>query len=467
ISSDEAPQTYIVQLNSANNKDSHFAMINSCYNKNADNSLTAQSSDPNTIKDVSFDGFTAYIASLRPSEADSLSKRSDVKTVEQNSEASINAPYHYNYHDNYINYNYNYPDNKNHYNYPNNKKNHYNYLDNKKHYNLDNKNHYNYPDNKNHPNNKNQYNYPDNHNKYNYHNHATKTTKTHPTHTLTPAHNHCHGFKTQKSAPFNLDRIDQAKFPLDGEYNYPKSSGSGVNVYIIDTGIKTDHVEFGNRATRITWGVAKLVRLIAVKVFNAGGSGSFSDVIAGIAYVASQHKNSTNKNTVVNMSLGGGRNQAVNDAVKALTNMGIHVVVAAGNSAADSCSFSPASEPSAICVGATEDTSDAVTDFSNFGTCVNIFAPGRNIQSAWITSKNSTSILSGTSMATPHVTGTIALIIAKSGNLPPAQMKEALDNLATPDIIPVNTLKQSPNRFLRVPNCTHPKEDKKDYHNYF
>ncbi|CAG8703230.1 26673_t:CDS:2 [Gigaspora margarita] len=190
-------------------------------------------------------------------------------------------------------------------------------------------------------------------------------------------------------------------------------------------------------------------------------------IIAGLAYVASQHANSTNKNTVVNMSLSGARAQALNDAVKALTDMGIHVVVAAGNGATDACNSSPASEPSAICVGATEDTSDAVTGFSNVGPCVNIFAPGKNVMSAAIASNNSTAVRSGTSQSTAHVTGTIALIIAKSGNLSPAKMKKALDNLATPDIIPVDTLKQSPNRFLRIPDCTHTKEDKKDYHNYF
>ncbi|CAG8596558.1 7507_t:CDS:2, partial [Gigaspora rosea] len=247
--------------------------MNSCYNKKTDNSLNVQSNDPNTIKDVSFEGFIAYIANLRPSEADSLSNRSD-----------------------------------------------------------------------------------------------------------------------------NLDRIDQAKLPLDGEYNYPKSSGFGVNVYIVDThGTHVAGIVGG-----ITWGVAKLVRLISIKVFDASGPGTFADVIAGLAYIASQHANSTNKNTVVNMSLGGDRNQAVNDAVKALTSMGIHVVVAAGNFADDACNFSPASEPSAVCVGATEDISDAVASFSNFGSCVNIFAPGTNIKSAGITSKNSTAVHSGTSMATPH-----------------------------------------------------------------
>ena len=151
------------------------------------------------------------------------------------------------------------------------------------------------------------------------------------------------------------------------------------------------------------------------------------------------------------MSLGGGLNQATNNAVKALTDNGVHVAVAAGNSAEDACNASPASERSATTVGATEVTSDNVTNFSNVGKCVDIFAPGVDVLSAGIKSKNDTRVFSGTSQATPHVTGTIALIIGQFGNSPVAKMAETLGKFATKGVIPKETLKGSPNVFLRVP----------------
>src|SRR5436190_12256349 len=151
------------------------------------------------------------------------------------------------------------------------------------------------------------------------------------------------------------------------------------------------------------------------------------------------------------MSLGGGKNQPINDAVKALTDKGVHVAVAAGNNAADACKASPASEPSAITVGATEDTSDNVTDFSNVGKCVDIFAPGRNIKSAGIGSNDDTAVFSGTSQATPHVAGIVALIIGEFGNSSAAEMTNKLIDIASKGVISENTLKGSPNVFVRVP----------------
>ena len=157
------------------------------------------------------------------------------------------------------------------------------------------------------------------------------------------------------------------------------------------------------------------------------------------------------------MSLQSSRDIALNMRVKELTDAGIHVVVAAGNRAkgakepVDACTISPASELSAITVGATEDISDSVTDFSNFGKCLDIFAPGRNIKSAGIASNVATRILSGTSQASPHVAGTVALIIGEFGNSPTAKMAMTLNNFATKGVIPPSTLKGSPNVFLRVP----------------
>ncbi|CAG8644315.1 16849_t:CDS:2 [Funneliformis caledonium] len=281
----------------------------------------------------------------------------------------------------------------------------------------------------------------------------------------------------QRKPIFNLDRIDQERFPLDRKYEFPNSAGKGVNVYVVDTGIRITHKEFEGRATfgkaccfgcltvddnghgthvagtvaGKNFGVSKKSNLIAVKVLNAFGSGSYSEVICGLSFVLEQHRKSKNKKTVVNVSLGGGRSDVLNKMVKTLTKAGIHVVVAAGNSAADACEFSPASEKTAITVGATEDITDKVTSFSNFGTCVDIFAPGLNIKSAGFETNNSTKVLSGTSMSSPHVAGTVALIIANNGNTSPANMAKKLKQLGTNNVIPRETLKGSPNEFLRIP----------------
>ncbi|CAG8843407.1 42992_t:CDS:2, partial [Gigaspora margarita] len=278
-----------------------------------------------------------------------------------------------------------------------------------------------------------------------------------------------------------LDRIDQAKFPLDGKYTYPNSSGQGVNIFIVDTGIRKTHKEFGGRAKSgsvfcggcesdddenghgtncasiaagKTFGVAKKATLIAVRVLDANGSGKASEIINGLSFILDQHNHATNKNSVVSMSLGGPKSKALNKVVKALTDAGVHVVVAAGNEAIDACLESPSSELSAITVGATEDKNDHITEFSNFGKCVDIYAPGRNVKGAGIKNDHDTSEESGTSQATPHVAGTLALIIAQSGNKSPAQMAVALDNLSIKGTIVFDDPKAkatSKNSFLRVP----------------
>ncbi|RIA98388.1 peptidase S8/S53 domain-containing protein [Glomus cerebriforme] len=276
----------------------------------------------------------------------------------------------------------------------------------------------------------------------------------------------------------NDDRIDQAKRPLDGKYTFPDSAGKGVNIFVVDTGIRTTHSEFNGRAkfgksfcdgcndqdenghgTHVssiaagkTLGVARNANLIAVRVLDKTGSGSNSAVINGLSFVLQQHNNGKNKNSVVNMSLGGASSQAVNSAVKDLTDAGVHVAVAAGNDGEDACKSSPASEPSAVTVGATEEDSEQITDFSNIGTCVDIFAPGRNIQGAGIKNDNDGAVFSGTSQATPHVAGTLALMIAKDGNKSPADLAKDLNDLSTKGVVEGIGNTKSPDSFLRIPS---------------
>jgi len=231
-------------------------------------------------------------------------------------------------------------------------------------------------------------------------------------------------------------------------------SGQGVDVYIIDTGIKLTHNEFqGGRAVwganyvdsirddnnghgthcagtagGSTVGVARNCRLIAVRVLNGQGSGTNSGVISGINYVR-ETSATRNNPAVASMSLGGGQNAAMNNAVAALVSAGVTTAVAAGNDNANACNYSPASTPSALTVGATStDASgnDIRSSFSNFGTCVDIFAPGSNIFSAGIASNTAYSTLSGTSMACPHVAGLAAVILHRQPNLSPNGVKAAM-----------------------------------------
>ncbi|CAG8712362.1 7284_t:CDS:2, partial [Cetraspora pellucida] len=291
----------------------------------------------------------------------------------------------------------------------------------------------------------------------------------------------------QRKPEPGLDRIDQSKVALDKKFAFPDSAGQDVNVFIVDTGIRKTHEEFEGRAksggafcdgctsdddghghgTQVagivagkTFGVSKKSIVIAIKVLNDTGEGTMSDLLSGLTSVLAQHQNATNKNTIVSMSLGGPKTYAINSAVKALTHAGVHVVVAAGNDADDACNISPASEPSAITVGAvdiepTDNKTNNIAYFSNFGKCVDIFAPGVHIKSAGNQDDNATLIFSGTSQATPHVSGTIALIIAKEGNKSPADMATALKTLSTTNAINFDAVlgaeKDSPNNLLRVP----------------
>jgi aqualysin 1 len=257
---------------------------------------------------------------------------------------------------------------------------------------------------------------------------------------------------TQSNPPWGLDRIDQRALPLSNTYTYT-TTGAGVNAYIIDTGIRRTHSQFGGRAvvgfdaigdgrntadchghgTHVagtvggaTYGVAKAVRLYAVRVLSCSGSGSTSGVIAGVDWVTARHV----KPAVANMSLGGGPSTALDTAVRNSIAAGVTYAIAAGNSNRNASTASPARVGEAITVGSSTRT-DARSSFSNFGSVVDIFAPGSSILSAWITSDNASATLSGTSMAAPHVAGVAARYLQSAPSASPAQVRNEIVNNAT------------------------------------
>ena len=275
---------------------------------------------------------------------------------------------------------------------------------------------------------------------------------------------------TQTGAPWGLDRADQRSRPLTGTYTYTRT-GAAVTAYIIDTGIRLTHNDFTGRATSgydaidggpaddcnghgthvastvagTTHGIAKRANLIAVRVLGCTGSGSTSGVVAGMDWVVNHHQ--PGQPAVVNMSLGGSPSTALDTAVARLTTDGITVVVAAGNSNTDAINNSPARAPTAITVAAS-DRNDTLASFSNYGTSVDIIAPGVSIPAAWHTTNTATNTISGTSMASPHVAGAAAKLLQTTPTATPTQITNTLTTTATPNQI-TNT-RNTPNRLLHT-----------------
>ncbi len=300
----------------------------------------------------------------------------------------------------------------------------------------------------------------------------------------------------QSNPTWGLDRVDETSIPMDGEFAYPAQAGAGVHVYVIDTGINPDHSEFTGRVgngqnfvsdgplglggllpvdvlgllglgevdpdgwqdcnghgthvagttSGTTYGVAKQSIVHPVRVLNCGGSGSGSGVIAGMEWVVENAQYPA----VVNMSLGGGASDAEDAAIQALFDANILPVVAAGNDNADACSTTPARAPAAMTV-ASSDSADNESSFSNHGTCVDIIAPGSNITSADYSSNTGSTVLSGTSMASPHVAGAAALLLGETPSLSAGAVASALISNATVGKIALSPANAgTPNLLLNV-----------------
>lgn len=272
---------------------------------------------------------------------------------------------------------------------------------------------------------------------------------------------------TQSNPDWGLDRIDQKALPLNSAYSYLQT-GSGTTAYIVDTGILSSHQQFSGRVlsgytaisdgngttdcnghgTHVagtvggsTYGVAKNVNLVPIRILGCDGSGASSNVIAGLDWILKNGK----KPAVVNMSLGGDASTSLDSAVENLFDNGYVMVMAAGNSNTDACSASPARVSKALTVAATDNT-DTRASYSNYGSCVDIFAPGSQINSSWIGSNTATKVLNGTSMATPHVAGVVAEMLQSIPTATPQTISTNLLNQASSNV--VKNPSGSPNRLL-------------------
>jgi len=263
---------------------------------------------------------------------------------------------------------------------------------------------------------------------------------------------------------WGLTRIAQEQQDLNGQYHYPTTAGKGVTVYVIDTGVYVDHSDFTGRAkfgfkaengwsntdanghgthvastsVGIRYGVARQALVVAVKVLGDNGSGSNAGVIAGVEYAIVQHNSGSTK-SVINMSLGGGYSSGLNQAVNAAVKAGIATVVAAGNEDSDACNGSPSSAADVLTIGSTDvgtlSAPDVRSYFSNWGECVDLFAPGSDITAAWIGGINAVRTISGTSMASPHVAGIAALLSSENTHWTGHQVQQHIISSATHNVI--------------------------------